>query len=208
MLTVPEAARRAKRNPETIRRWIREGKLTSWKVGAQYLIDEDDLSDAIRGVFASPGGLNEADAPMTTAQIVSEIHRGRAERTHRLNEVLAPYLVTRSAEAGSPTSTADAWLSHIVGRIVRDIDPAQIILFGSRARGEAHSESDYDLLVVVDGPVDRRATRIVARQSFEDLPVAADVVVATTEEVSSGRGRPRGVLHWALTEGRVVYERA
>ncbi len=208
MLSVPEAAQRAKRNPETIRRWIREGKLTSWKVGTQYLIDEDDLSDAIRGVYTSPGGPDEADAPMTTAQIVSEIHRGRSERAHRLNEVLAPYLATRSAEPERATSVGDAWLPHIVGRIVRNIDPVRIILFGSRARGEAHPDSDYDLLVVVDDLADRRATRIAARQSFEDLPVAADVVVATTKEVSSDRGRPRGVLHWALTEGRVVYERA
>ena len=43
MLTVPEAARRIGRNPETIRRWIREGKLRSTKVGTQHVIDEADL---------------------------------------------------------------------------------------------------------------------------------------------------------------------
>jgi excisionase family DNA binding protein len=46
MLTVPDAARRANRNPETIRRWIRAGKLRSTKVGTQHVIDEADL-DAI-----------------------------------------------------------------------------------------------------------------------------------------------------------------
>ena len=44
MLTVPEAARRTGRNPETIRRWIREGKLAARKVGTQHVIDEDTLS--------------------------------------------------------------------------------------------------------------------------------------------------------------------
>jgi excisionase family DNA binding protein len=43
MLTVPEAARRAGKNPETIRRWIREGKLAARKVGTQHTIDEADL---------------------------------------------------------------------------------------------------------------------------------------------------------------------
>ncbi len=43
MLTVPEAARRTGRNPETVRRWIREGKLPSRKVGTQHLIDEENL---------------------------------------------------------------------------------------------------------------------------------------------------------------------
>jgi excisionase family DNA binding protein len=46
MITVPEAARRTGRNPETIRRWIREGKLPSQKVGTQHLIDEADLDAA------------------------------------------------------------------------------------------------------------------------------------------------------------------
>jgi excisionase family DNA binding protein len=43
MLTVPEAARRVGRDPETVRRWIRAGKLRSQKVGTQHLIDEHDL---------------------------------------------------------------------------------------------------------------------------------------------------------------------
>jgi excisionase family DNA binding protein len=46
-LTVPEAARRTGRNPETIRRWIRAGKLPSRKIGTQHLIEEDDLAAAI-----------------------------------------------------------------------------------------------------------------------------------------------------------------
>jgi excisionase family DNA binding protein len=43
MLTVPEAATRVGRNPETIRRWIRQGKLRAHKVGTQHVIEEQDL---------------------------------------------------------------------------------------------------------------------------------------------------------------------
>ena len=43
MLTVPEAAKRAGRDPETIRRWIRLGRLRARKVGTQHVIEEDDL---------------------------------------------------------------------------------------------------------------------------------------------------------------------
>jgi len=44
-LTVPEAARRIGRNPETVRRWIREGRLPASKVGTQHLIEEHDLAE-------------------------------------------------------------------------------------------------------------------------------------------------------------------
>lgn len=48
MLTVPEAAKRAGLVPETIRRWIRAGRLPATKVGTQHLIREQDLAAAIR----------------------------------------------------------------------------------------------------------------------------------------------------------------
>ncbi len=47
MLTVPEAARRARRDPETIRRWIRGGRLRARKVGTQHVIEENDLESAL-----------------------------------------------------------------------------------------------------------------------------------------------------------------
>ncbi len=43
MLTVPEPARRAGRGPETVRRWIRGGKLRPRTVGTQHVIEEEDL---------------------------------------------------------------------------------------------------------------------------------------------------------------------
>jgi excisionase family DNA binding protein len=49
MLTVPEAARRAGKNPETIRRWIREGKLPARKIGTQHVLEEADLAAVLRG---------------------------------------------------------------------------------------------------------------------------------------------------------------
>jgi excisionase family DNA binding protein len=49
MITVPEAARRAGKNPETIRRWIREGKLRATKVGTQHTIEDRDLEALLEG---------------------------------------------------------------------------------------------------------------------------------------------------------------
>lgn len=44
LITVPEAARRTGRNAETIRRWIRSGRLRSEKVGTQHLLREEDVA--------------------------------------------------------------------------------------------------------------------------------------------------------------------
>ena len=38
----------------------------------------------------------------------------------------------------------------VIAEVIRD---AEVILYGSRARGEAQKYSDYDLLVLVDEPV-------------------------------------------------------
>jgi excisionase family DNA binding protein len=47
LLTVPGAADRAGRDPETIRRWIRAGKLRAQKIGTQHMIEEADLDQIV-----------------------------------------------------------------------------------------------------------------------------------------------------------------
>ena len=44
MLTVPEAARRVRKDPETVRRWIRTGRIKARKIGHQHFIEESDLA--------------------------------------------------------------------------------------------------------------------------------------------------------------------
>lgn len=54
MMTVPEAARVAGRDPETIRRWIRSGKLRGSKVGTQHVIEESDLEALLHSAASLP----------------------------------------------------------------------------------------------------------------------------------------------------------
>lgn len=54
MLTVPQAADRVGRDPETVRRWIRSGKLRSQKVGTQHMIDEEDLDQLTNEAGSGP----------------------------------------------------------------------------------------------------------------------------------------------------------
>ncbi|MGH9000251.1 MAG: helix-turn-helix domain-containing protein [Acidimicrobiia bacterium] len=53
-MTVPEAARRAGRDAETIRRWIRSGKLQARRIGTQHVIEEADLESLLADGVSLP----------------------------------------------------------------------------------------------------------------------------------------------------------
>ncbi len=173
MLTVPEAARRARRHPETIRRWIREGRLRAHKVGTQHVIQLTDLLEAT----GAPG--------------------------HRTSEAAGRYGTDRGGGSGPPL-IVNEWLPAIVGRIVRAADPVRIILFGARARSDARHGEDYELLVILVEAPDRHAASAALRRSFADIPVSAEILVASAADVAAG---PTGSSRRALAEGRDVYSR-
>jgi excisionase family DNA binding protein len=81
MLTVPEAARRTNKDPETIRRWIRSGRLSARKVGTQHIIEEDDL-ERLTGSSTLP--LPKAWASTSTGEpmpdVVVALRESRAGR--------------------------------------------------------------------------------------------------------------------------------
>lgn len=55
-----------------------------------------------------------------------------------------------------------------VKECVLSIEPtAEVILYGSRARGDSHEESDWDFLVLVDGPVDDRRVDGIRHRIYE-----------------------------------------
>lgn len=102
----------------------------------------------------------------------------------------------------------DAIVATMVKRIAELFAPERIVLFGSRARGDAKDWSDVDLLVVMPNGTDRRAAAVEMRRSLRGLPVAKDIVVTTPDHIAH-RGHVIGtVLRPALREGKVLYERA
>jgi len=55
-----------------------------------------------------------------------------------------------------------------VKETVRAIEPeAEIILYGSRSRHEAGSESDWDFLVLLDGPVGDARADVIRHRLYE-----------------------------------------
>ena len=82
-----------------------------------------------------------------------------------------------------------------------------MLLFGSRSRGSASEWSDVDLLVVMGEVSDKRRVAIEVRRSLGDIPVSKDIVVTTPDEIAR-RGHVVGtVLHAAIRDGKILYER-
>jgi len=95
-----------------------------------------------------------------------------------------------------------------VERITEQFRLLRVVAFGSRARGQATVSSDVDLLAVLPEVANKRHAAVVVLRALGNLPVAADVVVTTQEELAR-RGQVNGdVLRAALREGKVVYERS
>ncbi|MDR7415269.1 MAG: nucleotidyltransferase domain-containing protein [Armatimonadota bacterium] len=113
----------------------------------------------------------------------------------------------------STAGLRDPVLDSAVRRIVERLQPLRIILFGSRARGEAGRWSDFDFLVVLPEVRDKRTAMVEALRALNGLrdpqgmPVAVDVIVTSPAEIDRRGDVPGSVLRSALREGRVVYER-
>lgn len=61
------------------------------------------------------------------------------------------------------------YIGTLIRQNISKIDPnAQIILYGSRARGTERNDSDWDVLVLTDYPVDIEKERVF-RDNLYDL---------------------------------------
>ena len=99
-------------------------------------------------------------------------------------------------------------IAEAVERVRSALQPIQIILFGSRARGDHTKSSDLDLLVVMPDAErsERAACQAELHRCLSGLPLPVDVLVTTPERIVRRGGVAGTVLHHALSEGRVIYE--
>ena len=102
-------------------------------------------------------------------------------------------------------------LQGMADAIVREVQPEQIILFGSRGRGRGTHGSDVDLVIVEreafgEGRSRRRETSRI-RKALWAFRVPIDILVFSREEVEQWRGSLNHVIARALREGRELYAR-
>lgn len=102
-------------------------------------------------------------------------------------------------------------LKQMVDVIVDEIHPEKIILFGSHAKGEAHSGSDIDFLIIDDKPFtqERSRRKEMARiwKALREFMLPVDLLLYSQNEVEERKKSINHVTSHALKEGKIVYER-
>ncbi len=105
-----------------------------------------------------------------------------------------------------PAAADDPVLGRAVERLVAALAPDRIYLFGSRARGDAGPDADYDFMVVVGESADPALTR--ARTGYRallGLGIAKDVLVWTREEFDSMLHLKASLPATVVREGRLLH---
>jgi len=103
---------------------------------------------------------------------------------------------------------ADKLIQTMVERIVGRFKPEKVILFGSYARGEGSADSDADLLVVMNISGSKRQQAVQIDLALTGIPLPADIIVATPDDMERYRDCIGSIIREALQEGRVLYDRA
>ena len=111
-----------------------------------------------------------------------------------------------SSHGSAGEGVDEALLNEIVGRMRAVGRPQRIVLFGSRARGDARADSDIDLLVIEPSILPRYKRAVPYLKALIGLFPAKDIVVWTPDEIEAWSANPNVFITTALREGRVLFE--
>lgn len=96
-------------------------------------------------------------------------------------------------------------VDHLVRQIVAAVQPLQVVLFGSAARGTMGPESDLDLLVIMPDGTHRRKTAQQLYRTLDGQGQPFDLIVATPSDLEKHKDNGGLIYRDILHEGREVY---
>ncbi len=98
-------------------------------------------------------------------------------------------------------------LPEAVERIVRELKPEKVILFGSHAYGNPTPDSDVDLLVVMNTTAPATERYLVVSRLLRPRPFPVDILVKTPQEVQQALEKGDFFIDEIVSQGKVLYER-
>jgi len=99
-------------------------------------------------------------------------------------------------------------LRPAIQRIVQELNPEKIVLFGSYAYGIPNPHSDVDLLVIMKTKASLKERSWEVSRLLLPRPFPVDILVKTPQEVKNGLERGDFFLKEILTRGKVLYDRS
>lgn len=99
---------------------------------------------------------------------------------------------------------AEASIREVGRRLAAEVPGAQVILFGSHARGAATPRSDIDLLVIEPEVENTALESVRLMRAVRDLRLPVEIVVVSEREAAKWRDVRGSLVHAALAEGRVL----
>lgn len=99
-------------------------------------------------------------------------------------------------------------IQEVTRRIAEELNPEEIILFGSYAWGTPHKYSDIDLCVIVPDGIpefNRIEWGVRALNAIDDLIVDVDVMVKTRDDVDTFKTVKASLTRKIVEEGRQLY---
>jgi len=96
-------------------------------------------------------------------------------------------------------------INEVVEKIVINVNPEKIYLFGSYANGTPTVDSDLDLLVIkdTDTPIYKRNTEI--KKYLRGIKIPLDLFVYTPSEVNQFKDSKTAFVNQIIEEGKLVY---
>ncbi len=98
-------------------------------------------------------------------------------------------------------------LPAAVERIVQELQPEKIILFGSYAHGTPSPGSDVDLLVIMETEASSKERSWAVSRLLIPRPFPVDILVRTPQEIQRALAKGDFFIREIITQGRVLYER-
>lgn len=98
-------------------------------------------------------------------------------------------------------------MKHIVGRILNVCPAEMIVLFGSYARGDQNEFSDIDLIVITRRKTHQKQLARQIRSSIARYGVKSDVLIRTTEELSSELLVKGSFIYSVFSKGKILYKK-
>ena len=103
-----------------------------------------------------------------------------------------------------PDKTKQA-INLLVSRIVEEVHPLRVLLFGSAARGVMTSDSDVDLLIEMPDGTHKRKTAQLLYTKLSNIGLPFDLIVATPTELKRYADSPGLIYSEILNHSEEVY---